>query len=90
MRHRLARQDLDAGDIPDPTAEPTESGLLAAERHAALREAFACLSPGCRQLLAMLLEDPPVPYAQGAASFLRSGWLPVWLPGISLATLMIE
>jgi RNA polymerase sigma factor (sigma-70 family) len=64
---QAARRDLDADDIPDPRAEPTESRLLAAERHAALRQAFACLPSGCQQLLAMLLEDPPVPYAQISA-----------------------
>jgi DNA-directed RNA polymerase specialized sigma24 family protein len=35
-----------------------------AEQHAALRAAFSRLLPGCRRLMAMLLEDPPVPYAQ--------------------------
>jgi DNA-directed RNA polymerase specialized sigma24 family protein len=35
-----------------------------AERHAALREAFAALSPSDRQLIALLLEDPPVSHAE--------------------------
>jgi hypothetical protein len=37
--------------------------LLVAGRHAALREAFACLSPDCQRLIGMLIEEPPVPYA---------------------------
>ena len=41
--------------------------MLAAERHAALREAFACLSPPRQQLMAMLIEDPPVPYTEISA-----------------------
>ena len=38
--------------------------LLVAERHAALREALTHLPPGCQQLIALLIQDPPVPYAQ--------------------------
>ena len=37
------------------------------ERHAALREAFAQLSPRHQQLVVLLLEDPPVPHAQISA-----------------------
>jgi RNA polymerase sigma factor (sigma-70 family) len=64
---QTARWDLDAGTIPDTGAEPADSGLLAAERHAALRQAFTCLPRSGQQLLAMLTEDPPVPYAQISA-----------------------
>jgi RNA polymerase sigma factor (sigma-70 family) len=64
---QTARRELDTGDIPDTGAEPADSGLLAAERHAALRQAFTCLPPRCQQLLAMLTADPPVPYAQISA-----------------------
>ena len=35
-----------------------------AERHAALREAFGDLPPDCQRLLALLIADPPVPYAE--------------------------
>jgi RNA polymerase sigma factor (sigma-70 family) len=38
--------------------------LLAQERQAALRAAFAGLSERCRRLLAMLFADPPVAYAR--------------------------
>jgi RNA polymerase sigma factor (sigma-70 family) len=64
---QTARWELDVGNIPDVEAESAESQLLAAERRAALRQAFTSLSPGGQQLLAMLLEDPPVPYAQISA-----------------------
>ena len=38
-----------------------------AERHAVLREAFTHLQSRCQQLVAMLIKDPPVPYAQISA-----------------------
>ena len=44
-----------------------EQELLVADRHAALREAFAHLSPPCQQLIAMLIQDPPVPEAEISA-----------------------
>jgi RNA polymerase sigma factor (sigma-70 family) len=54
----------DADTLADAGAELPEPELLAAERHAALREALACLPPRGQQLLALLARDPPVPYAQ--------------------------
>jgi RNA polymerase sigma factor (sigma-70 family) len=45
-----------------PTA--VEDEVLKAERHAALRDAFGCLPPECRQLISMLVADPPVPYTE--------------------------
>ena len=53
----------DAQTIPDHQAQTVEQQLLAAERHAALREAFARLPPCCQQLITLLIQDPPVPYA---------------------------
>jgi RNA polymerase sigma factor (sigma-70 family) len=53
----------DAGTIADQHAPTAEEQLLAAERHAALREAFARLPRGCQQLITLLLQDPPPPYA---------------------------
>src|SRR5579862_8454357 len=38
--------------------------ILAAERNAALRAAFAELPPRCQQLLSMLLSDPPHSYTE--------------------------
>ncbi len=58
---------LDAETIPDGQAEAVEQKLLAAERHAALREAFTHLPLEGQRLIAMLIEDPPVPYAQISA-----------------------
>ena len=45
----------------DPTAVPVDEGLLAEERRAAVRAAFAGLAPQCRRLLALLVSDPPLP-----------------------------
>jgi len=59
-----AHWELDADAIPDIGTESAESRLLAAERRAALRQSFSCLPPRCQQLLAMLIEDPPVPYTE--------------------------
>jgi RNA polymerase sigma factor (sigma-70 family) len=59
-----ARYVLDADMIPDLQAQAAEQDLLAAERHAALHEAFGQLSPSGQQLIAMLIEDPPLSYAQ--------------------------
>jgi len=57
----------DAGTIPDDHARTAEQDLLAAERHAALREAFGRLSPSCQQLIALLIHDPALSYAQISA-----------------------
>jgi RNA polymerase sigma factor (sigma-70 family) len=58
---------LDAETIPDEQAGTAEQDLLAAERHAALRQAFASLPPHGQQLIALLAADPPVPYTQISA-----------------------
>jgi RNA polymerase sigma factor (sigma-70 family) len=42
--------------------------ILMAERNAALRAAFAELSPRCQRLLAMLTSDPPSSYAEISAT----------------------
>jgi RNA polymerase sigma factor (sigma-70 family) len=64
---QAAWQMLDAQTIPDQNAGTAEQELLAAERHAALREAFAHLAPRDQQLIAILIADPPVPYAEISA-----------------------
>jgi RNA polymerase sigma factor (sigma-70 family) len=51
-------------NLPGRQARTAEEELLAAECHAALREAFLDLSPSDQRLIALLIEDPPVPYAQ--------------------------
>lgn len=64
---RATRRPYDAGTIPDDHARTAEQDLLAAERHAALREAFGQLPPGCQQLIALLIHDPALSYAQISA-----------------------
>jgi len=58
----------DAENIPDSQSGTAEQELLIAERHAALREAFTDLPPRWQQLLALLIQDPPVSYAQISAT----------------------
>ncbi len=58
---------LDAGTIPGEQTGMAEHELLVAERHAALREAVTRLPPCCQRLIAMLTDDPPVPYSQISA-----------------------
>lgn len=58
---------LDAELLPDTQGEAVERDLLAAERHTALREAFADLPIGHQRLMTMLIADPPVPYAEISA-----------------------
>jgi len=45
-----------------------EEEVLAAELNAGLRAAFAELPPRCQNLLALLLTDPPLPYAEISAT----------------------
>jgi RNA polymerase sigma factor (sigma-70 family) len=58
---------LDDENMADEQAGAADQDVLAAERHAALRQAFAGLPPDGQQLIAMLTADPPVPYAQISA-----------------------
>ena len=58
---------MDAEAVPDEQARMAEEELLAAERHAALREAFRELPPCGQRLILLLIEDPPVPYAEISA-----------------------
>ena len=57
----------DAGNLPDEQTVVAEDELLAAERHAALREAFRDLPLSCQRLLALLIADPPMSYAEISA-----------------------
>lgn len=57
----------DVESIPDEQTGMAEHEVLLAERHAALREAFTRLPPPCQRLIALLLEDPPMPYAEISA-----------------------
>jgi RNA polymerase sigma factor (sigma-70 family) len=58
----------DAESIPDGQTATAEEELLIAERHMALLDAFTRLPPRFQQLLALLIEDPPVPYAKISAT----------------------
>ena len=67
--HRAGRpQDawpaLDAETLPDDRAVAADQRLLAAEREAALREALLDLPSGGQRLIGLLLEDPPLRYAE--------------------------
>ena len=64
QKSRTAGYMTDAQIIADEQSRTAEQELLAAEYHAALREAFAALPPSGQQLIALLLQDPPVPYAE--------------------------
>ena len=66
-RPLAAGQVLDAETLPDDQAGSAEQELLAAERQAALRAAFLDLPPRGQRLIALLLEDPPIPYAEISA-----------------------
>jgi len=57
----------DVESLPDERVGLAEQDLLAAERHAALRAAFAQLPPNGQQLISLLIADPPVPYADISA-----------------------
>ena len=51
-----------------PRTGAAEHEVLAAERQAALREALLAMSPGCRQLITLFIQDPLVPDAQISAT----------------------
>jgi RNA polymerase sigma factor (sigma-70 family) len=63
-RHELAALPPE-DQLPPEQCDPViEQELIRAERDAALRAAFAELPAGCRDLLSMLISDPPPSYAQ--------------------------
>jgi RNA polymerase sigma factor (sigma-70 family) len=69
---RAARRYDHSGPPPDELPSSSDHALIeeeiiAAERNAALRAAFAELPPHCRRLLAMVLSDPPHSYAEISA-----------------------
>jgi RNA polymerase sigma factor (sigma-70 family) len=66
-RPQALAQVADAENIPDQQAGTAEREVLVAERRAALREAFAHLPPDNQRLITMLIQDPPVPYAEISA-----------------------
>jgi RNA polymerase sigma factor (sigma-70 family) len=67
-RGRLAAEcALDTQILPDEQAATADQELLGAERHAALREALGDLPADCQRLIALLIADPPLPYAEISA-----------------------
>jgi DNA-directed RNA polymerase specialized sigma24 family protein len=55
--------------MPSETAAAAvEQELIEAERNAALRSALAELPDRCRELLSMLISDPPTAYAEISAA----------------------
>jgi len=64
---RATLYERDVETLPDERIGLAEQGLLAAERHAALREAFDQLPPNGKQLISLLIADPPLPYADISA-----------------------
>jgi RNA polymerase sigma factor (sigma-70 family) len=68
QRRRAYEEQLPA-DIPDGGQSTlVDQGVLAAERDAVLRDAFAWLPERCRRLLTLLIQDPPVAYAEISAA----------------------
>jgi RNA polymerase sigma factor (sigma-70 family) len=67
---RAARRHVHAGLPPDDQLPPDvdvamiEEEVLAAERNAALRAALAELPAPCRELLSLLISDPPCRYEE--------------------------
>jgi hypothetical protein len=59
--------DAHAQAIPDEQAGTAGQELLAAERHASLREAFRDLPLCGQQLIPLLIAEPSVPYAEISA-----------------------
>lgn len=66
-RPLAAGSALDADALPDDRARPADDDLLVAERRAALRAALGDLPSGGQRLIGLLLEDPPLPYAEISA-----------------------
>jgi len=56
-----------AENLPAEQDQDADQELIKAERHAALREAFTHLPADGQQLIALLIADPPLPYAEISA-----------------------
>ena len=64
---QAAGHALDAEDIPDEQTGTAEQELLAGRAPRGAARGVHAPAPGCQQLIAMLIEDPPVPYAEISA-----------------------
>jgi RNA polymerase sigma factor (sigma-70 family) len=67
-RHDHAELPAEEQTPAGPAASAIEQEILAAERDAALRSAFTDLARPCRELLSMLLADPPCAYNEVSAT----------------------
>jgi RNA polymerase sigma factor (sigma-70 family) len=67
-RHVHAGLPPDDQMPPDVDAATIEAEVLAAERNVAVRAAFAELPPRCRELLSMMICDPPCRYQEISAA----------------------
>jgi len=65
LAYMAGADDLDVA--MDEALTAVDHALLAAEREAALRKAFGHLRPECRQLLELLVHDPPLRYREISA-----------------------
>lgn len=63
-RERRLERRMDTEAVVAKRAPGVDEEILLAERDAALREGLTQLPPRCRNLLTLLIEQPPVPYAQ--------------------------
>jgi RNA polymerase sigma factor (sigma-70 family) len=62
---REQREDrADLAVLADPDSTRVDQWLIAEEQATALRIGFSQLPSHCRQLLSLLLQDPPVPYSE--------------------------
>ncbi len=72
IKHTGRQVPTDIGaeiDIADDTAVTDPARFLVAEeRQSAMRTAFASLGEACRTLLALLMHDPPISYAEISAT----------------------
>jgi RNA polymerase sigma factor (sigma-70 family) len=71
-KRQLAVADAQQRQAVTEVDPSTESVVLASERNAALRAAFAELPPDCQQLFALLTQDPPLSYAEIGARMDRA------------------
>lgn len=62
FRRRRPTHELRELDISDPGS--IDDRYARTELESAMREAFAQLGPPCQQLLVLLMQSPPVPYAE--------------------------
>ncbi|TDD79533.1 RNA polymerase sigma factor [Actinomadura rubrisoli] len=67
QRKERIEQPLDTHMITGEHDAPAERDLIEAERNMLLRAAFGQLPEHCRRLLTLLMQDPPLSYAEASA-----------------------